>query len=77
MECHDRYLSQGRRTRPDLQRRKGDASELTQKSVAIARLLALSPDLLGRSEPLHELGMHMVTVTKFLHTISMPAVFPP
>jgi len=57
IDCHDRYVSLGRRTRAELLRRKEDVSELCQKSVMYAKLLALAPDLLGRSEPLHELGI--------------------
>ena len=56
VECHDRCTSEGRRTHSDLLQRKDDVCDLREKSVAYARLLALAPDLLGRSEPLHELG---------------------
>jgi len=59
VECHDRYASEGQRTHSDMQRRKDDVSDLREKSVAYARLLALAPDLLGRSEPLHVLGIVM------------------
>ena len=53
VECHDRYVSQGRQPQP----RKGDTSDLNQKNVAFARLLALAPDLMSRAEPLHEIGI--------------------
>jgi len=59
VECHDRYASEGRRTFSDLQRRclRFKIHEDDKKNVASARLLAQAPDLLGSSEPLHELGI--------------------
>ena len=58
VQCHDSYVSQGRRTHSDVQRRHCDAFESSKKNVAFARLLALAPDLLSRSEPLHERGIY-------------------
>ena len=58
VDCYDRYCAtRGRRTQSELHRKRDDSSEAVgQKSVAFARLLALAPDLLGRSEPLLEQG---------------------
>lgn len=58
MECHDQYVSTSKHRHCD--RRKDGVSDLHEKSVAYARLLAQAPDLLGRSEPLHDLGIALL-----------------
>jgi len=66
VNCHDRYVSEGKRSHSDMQRRKDKGADLCEKSVAYAKLLALAPDLLGRSEPLHELGNVLFISVRFI-----------